>query len=201
MPGGRGSPVRHDLESASGSTPRVGARADPAERPPVRGSPVFPGSPPLLQWPRRPRAWRTPGRGRPRRRRFPRRLPGRGTSMASAANSSALPCWSGTVTSPPVVAGPAVPSPCLSPTLPARGPSTSSIWLVHRTIRSVDVPPCWQPRACGYGVSPQPVRRCRMVAPEDSDVGGHVHVNAGRLWAGGIATAMVAALAVLALAS
>ena len=37
-----------------------------------------------------------------------------------------------------------------------------------------------------------------MVAPEDSDVAGHVHVNAGRLWAGGIATAMVAALAVLA---
>jgi hypothetical protein len=37
-----------------------------------------------------------------------------------------------------------------------------------------------------------------MVTPEDIDVGGHVHVNAGRLWAGGIATAMVAALAVLA---
>ena len=36
------------------------------------------------------------------------------------------------------------------------------------------------------------------MAPEDSDVAGHVHVNAGRLWAGGIATAMVAALAVLA---
>ena len=37
-----------------------------------------------------------------------------------------------------------------------------------------------------------------VVAPEDIDVAGHVHVNAGRLWAGGIATAMVAALAVLA---
>ena len=37
-----------------------------------------------------------------------------------------------------------------------------------------------------------------MVAPEDIDVAGHVHVNAGRLWAGGVATAMVAALAVLA---
>src|SRR5580692_4963440 len=50
----------------------------------------------------------------------------------------------------------------------------------------------------GYGVSPQPVRRCRMVAPEDIDVAGHVNVNAGRLWAGGVATALVAALAVLA---
>src|SRR3984957_13435592 len=37
-----------------------------------------------------------------------------------------------------------------------------------------------------------------MVAPEGIDVAGHVHVNAGRLWAGGVATAMVAALAVLA---
>ena len=37
-----------------------------------------------------------------------------------------------------------------------------------------------------------------MVAPEDIDVAGHVHVNAGRLWAGGIATALLAALAVLA---
>jgi len=37
-----------------------------------------------------------------------------------------------------------------------------------------------------------------MVAPEDIDVAGHVHVNAGRLWAGGVATAVVAALAVLA---
>ena len=37
-----------------------------------------------------------------------------------------------------------------------------------------------------------------MVAPEDNDVAGHVHVNAGRLWAGGVATAVVAALAVLA---
>jgi nicotinamide riboside transporter PnuC len=37
-----------------------------------------------------------------------------------------------------------------------------------------------------------------MVAPEDIDVAGHVHVNVGRLWAGGVATAMVAALAVLA---
>jgi len=37
-----------------------------------------------------------------------------------------------------------------------------------------------------------------MVAPEDIDVAGHIHVNAGRLWAGEVATAMVAALAVLA---
>ncbi len=37
-----------------------------------------------------------------------------------------------------------------------------------------------------------------MVAPEDMDAGGHVHVNAGRLWAGGAATAVVAALAVVA---
>jgi nicotinamide riboside transporter PnuC len=37
-----------------------------------------------------------------------------------------------------------------------------------------------------------------MVAPEDIDAAGHVHVNAGRLWAGGVATAVVAALAVLA---
>ncbi len=37
-----------------------------------------------------------------------------------------------------------------------------------------------------------------MVAPEDIDAPGHVHVNAGRLWAGGIATAVVAALAVVA---
>ena len=37
-----------------------------------------------------------------------------------------------------------------------------------------------------------------MVAPEDIDVAGHVHVNAGRLWAGGAATAVVAALAVVA---
>jgi hypothetical protein len=37
-----------------------------------------------------------------------------------------------------------------------------------------------------------------MVAPEDIDVAGHVRVNAGRLWAGGTATAVVAALAVLA---
>ena len=35
-----------------------------------------------------------------------------------------------------------------------------------------------------------------MVAPEDIDIAGHVHVNAGRLWAGGVATAVVAALAV-----
>ena len=37
-----------------------------------------------------------------------------------------------------------------------------------------------------------------MVAPEDIDAPGHVHVNARRLWAGGIATAVVAALAVVA---
>ena len=37
-----------------------------------------------------------------------------------------------------------------------------------------------------------------MVAPGDIDVAGYVHVNAGRLWAGGVATAVVAALAVLA---
>jgi hypothetical protein len=38
-----------------------------------------------------------------------------------------------------------------------------------------------------------------MVAPEDNDVvAWHVHVNAGRLWAGGVATAVLAALAVLA---
>src|ERR1700730_18256623 len=45
---------------------------------------------------------------------------------------------------------------------------------------------------------PQLVRRCRMVAPEDIDVAGHVHVDAGRLWAGGVAAAVVAALVVLA---
>jgi hypothetical protein len=37
-----------------------------------------------------------------------------------------------------------------------------------------------------------------MVSPEDTDAAGHVHVNAGRLWAGGAATAVVAALAVVA---
>ena len=37
-----------------------------------------------------------------------------------------------------------------------------------------------------------------MVSGEDTDPVGHVHVNAGRLWAGGAATAVVAALAVLA---
>ena len=37
-----------------------------------------------------------------------------------------------------------------------------------------------------------------MVAPEDIDAPGHIHVNAGRSWAGGIATAVVAALAVVA---
>src|ERR1700731_3877490 len=37
-----------------------------------------------------------------------------------------------------------------------------------------------------------------MVAPEDIDVAGHVHVDPGRLWAGGVATAVVAALVVVA---
>ena len=37
-----------------------------------------------------------------------------------------------------------------------------------------------------------------MIPGEDMDPVGHVHVNAGRLWAGGAATAIVAALAVLA---
>ena len=37
-----------------------------------------------------------------------------------------------------------------------------------------------------------------MVTPDDVDAAGHVHVNAGRLWAGGVATAVVAALAVVA---
>ena len=34
-----------------------------------------------------------------------------------------------------------------------------------------------------------------MVAPEDIDVAGHVHVNAGRSWSGGVATAIATALA------
>jgi hypothetical protein len=37
-----------------------------------------------------------------------------------------------------------------------------------------------------------------MVIPEDIDTVGPVYVNAGRLWAGGAATAVVAALAVVA---
>lgn len=37
-----------------------------------------------------------------------------------------------------------------------------------------------------------------MVTPDDADAAGRVHVNAGRLWAGGVATAVVAALAVVA---
>jgi hypothetical protein len=37
-----------------------------------------------------------------------------------------------------------------------------------------------------------------MIVPEDIDEAGPVRVNAGRLWAGGIATAIVAALAVVA---
>jgi hypothetical protein len=37
-----------------------------------------------------------------------------------------------------------------------------------------------------------------MITAEEMEPAGHVHVNAGRLWAGGIATAIVAALAVLA---
>jgi hypothetical protein len=105
-------------------------------------------------------------------------------STASAANSSALPFWSGTVNSPPVVPRPAVPSPCPSPPRsPPAGPATSSIRLVHRTIRSVDRRARGQPRAWDMAFPPAG-RRCRMVAPEDIDVAGHVHVNAARLWAG-----------------
>ena len=37
-----------------------------------------------------------------------------------------------------------------------------------------------------------------MLTAEEMEPAGHVHVNTGRLWAGGIATAIVAALAVLA---
>jgi hypothetical protein len=37
-----------------------------------------------------------------------------------------------------------------------------------------------------------------MITAEEMEPAGHVHVNAGRLWAGGVATAIVAALAVLA---
>ena len=37
-----------------------------------------------------------------------------------------------------------------------------------------------------------------MVTAEEIEPAGHVHVNAGRLWGGGVATAIVAALAVLA---
>jgi hypothetical protein len=37
-----------------------------------------------------------------------------------------------------------------------------------------------------------------MVTAEEMEPAGHVHVNAGRLWGGGVATAIVAALAVLA---
>ena len=37
-----------------------------------------------------------------------------------------------------------------------------------------------------------------MLTAEEMEPAGHVHVNAGRLWAGGVATAIVAALAVLA---
>ena len=37
-----------------------------------------------------------------------------------------------------------------------------------------------------------------MIAAEEMEPAGYVHVNAGRLWAGGVATAFVAALAVLA---
>ena len=37
-----------------------------------------------------------------------------------------------------------------------------------------------------------------MLTAEEMEPAGHVHVNAGRLWGGGIATAIVAALAVLA---
>ena len=34
-----------------------------------------------------------------------------------------------------------------------------------------------------------------MITAEEMEPAGHVHVNAGRLWAGGVATAIVAALA------
>jgi hypothetical protein len=37
-----------------------------------------------------------------------------------------------------------------------------------------------------------------MITAEEMEPAGHVHVNAGRLWAGGVATAIVAALALLA---
>jgi len=37
-----------------------------------------------------------------------------------------------------------------------------------------------------------------MLTAEEMEPAGHVHVNTGRLWAGGVATALVAALAVLA---
>ena len=37
-----------------------------------------------------------------------------------------------------------------------------------------------------------------MITAQEMEPAGHVHVNAGRLWAGGVATAIVAALAVLA---
>src|SRR6185437_3028571 len=37
-----------------------------------------------------------------------------------------------------------------------------------------------------------------MLTAEEMEPADHVHVNAGRLWAGGVATAIVAALAVLA---
>ena len=37
-----------------------------------------------------------------------------------------------------------------------------------------------------------------MITAEEMEPAGHVNVNAGRLWAGGVATAIVAALAVLA---
>jgi hypothetical protein len=37
-----------------------------------------------------------------------------------------------------------------------------------------------------------------MITAEEMEPAGHVNVNAGRLWAGGVATALVAALAVLA---
>jgi hypothetical protein len=37
-----------------------------------------------------------------------------------------------------------------------------------------------------------------MLTAEEMEPAGHVHVNAGRLWGGGVATAIVAALAVLA---
>ena len=37
-----------------------------------------------------------------------------------------------------------------------------------------------------------------MLTAEEKEPAGHVQVNAGRLWGGGVATAIVAALAVLA---
>ncbi|HEY2268169.1 MAG TPA: DUF6069 family protein, partial [Streptosporangiaceae bacterium] len=45
---------------------------------------------------------------------------------------------------------------------------------------------------------PSQAGRFRMLTAEQMEPAGHVHVNTGRLWGGGIATAIVAALAVMA---